>query len=175
MLTVIKLPEGVEARIEDDILFIKGPLGENKRLVKNPLFTVSLDEVKSVVIKSAKDSNSRKYKRIINTYASHINNMIKGVVNGYEARLKITYSHFPITVKVEGNNVIIDNFIGEKKPRKTKLINGAKLKVEGNIITITGLDKEVVGQTAANLERTTQIKKKDRRVFQDGIWIIKKP
>jgi len=174
LIKKITLPEGIEARLEEDALFIKGPKGENKRLVKNPLFTV---EVKGneITLKSVKDSNARKYKRIINTYVAHINNMIKGVIEGYEARLKITYSHFPITVKVEGNEIIIENFGGEKKPRKTRVMPGVELKVEGNEIIVTGIDKEAVGQTAANLENVTQIKYKDRRVFQDGIWITKKP
>lgn len=174
MIKKVSLPEGVSARIEGGVLFIKGRLGESRKSVENPLFTASI-EGNEVIFKSVKESDTRKYKRVINTYAAHVNNMIKGVLDGYEAKLKVVYSHFPITVKVEGSEILIENFAGEKKPRRTKVLEGAKVKLSGNEVIITGYDKEVVGQTAANLENTAKIKYRDRRVFQDGIWITKKP
>jgi large subunit ribosomal protein L6 len=101
--------------------------------------------------------------------------MIKGVVEGFECKLKIVYAHFPIQVKVEGDKVLIINFLGEKKPRKAQIVGKeTKVKVTSDEIIITGIDKEAVGQTAANIEQATRIKGYDPRVFQDGIYITVK-
>lgn len=116
----------------------------------------------------------KKEKKIINTTASHIKNMIKGVQEGFEYKLKICISHFPISVEIEKGEAIIKNFLGEKIPRKVKIPPNADVKVERDIITVSSSDKEAAGQAAANLERSTKIKNRDRRVFQDGLFIINK-
>lgn len=171
----IPVPKEVNAKLEGNTLVISGKSGENKRIIDNPFIKLSI-EGENIVIKSANEKSlARKYKRVVNSFEAHVVNMIEGAQKGYEARLKITYSHFPVTVKNEGNKVIIENFIGEKVPRVTKTVPGTKMIIKGNEITITGSDREAVGQAAANLENRTQIKYRDRRVFQDGIWIVKKP
>lgn len=108
------------------------------------------------------------------TFKAHINNMIKGVTEGFKYRLKVVYSHFPMTVKVQGDEVVIENFLGEKNPRRAKILPGVTVKVKGSEIEVEGIDKEAVGQTAANIEQATRITKWDRRVFQDGIYIVEK-
>ena len=62
----------------------------------------------------------------------------------------------------------------EKIPRKSKILEGVKVEIDKDTILLSGYDKEAVGQTAANLEKATKIKKRDRRRFQDGIFIIEK-
>ncbi len=172
MEKVFVLPEGVEARLEGSRLFIKGPKGETSKEFKS--LTTFL-EVNGKEIKVITKEKKRKGKRMINTFIAHIKNLVKGVQEGYTAKLKICYGHFPINIKIDGNTMYIENFIGEKVPRKARIMPECEVKVNGDIITITGLNKELVGQTAANIEIATKIKKKDRRIFQDGIWIIKKP
>jgi large subunit ribosomal protein L6 len=70
--------------------------------------------------------------------------------------------------------VIIENFLGEKSPRRTKIVGRAEVRVKGNEIVVTGIDKEECGQTAANLEQATRVKNLDPRVFQDGIYIVRR-
>ena len=79
-----------------------------------------------------------------------------------------------MTLKLEGDNAIIKNFLGEKVDRKVKLPGNIEVKLDKDIITITSVNKEFAGQAAANLEKVTKIRKKDRRIFQDGIYIINK-
>jgi large subunit ribosomal protein L6 len=99
---------------------------------------------------------------------------MKGVTEGYTYKLRIVYSHFPMKVSTKGPEFTVDNFLGEKYPRKTKVLPGVKVEIKGNEVTVTGIDKELVGQTAANIEQLTRIKNFDLRVFQDGIYIIEK-
>ena len=101
--------------------------------------------------------------------------MIKGVAEGFIYKLKICAGHFPMNVTIEGNNVIIKNFLGEKIPRKSKIAPGVKAQVKGDEIIIESCNLESAGQTASNIEQATRVKARDRRIFMDGIWITSKP
>jgi large subunit ribosomal protein L6 len=101
--------------------------------------------------------------------------MIKGVKDGFTYNLKAFYSHFPMTLAVNGDIFNVNNYFGERVPRAAKILNGVNVKVSNKTeITVSGIDKEAVGQTAANIERCTTIKNRDRRVFQDGIYLLNK-
>ena len=168
----IEIPEGIDATIKDHEVLLKGPEGENKRTFK--LGKVSLENKDGKIIIGSKNA-SKKEKKIINTITAHIRNMIEGLQNKFEYKLKICFSHFPMTVEIQGNDVQIKNFLGEKIPRKSKIMVGSEAKIEGDVIIVTSCDKELAGQTAANFEKATKITKRDRRVFQDGIFITNKP
>jgi large subunit ribosomal protein L6 len=88
--------------------------------------------------------------------------------------MKIVYSHFPMKVSVKAGNIVIENFLGERTPRFAKICGDTKVLVKGSEIILIGINKEDVGQTAANLERATRIRRKDPRVFQDGIYLVAK-
>ncbi|RLG58707.1 MAG: 50S ribosomal protein L6 [Candidatus Hydrothermarchaeota archaeon] len=168
---VIEIPEGVEAEVKGDLVIIKGPKGELKRRLFYPGVEIKKEGSKIVV----RTLGIRKRQRaMLGTYVAHINNMIKGVTKGFEYKLKILYSHFPISVKVSGDEVIVENFLGEKVPRKTKIFGNCTVEVKGNEIIVKGINKEEVGQTAANIEQLTRVKDKDPRVFQDGIYLIER-
>ncbi len=171
MEEIIKLPEGMQAKYEKGNMIVVGKLGEVKKKLSHPIVKIS---VKGDEIKLTTSGESRKDKRLIKTFVAHINNMIKGSTEGFTYKLKVVYTHFPTTVKVDGDKVVIENFIGERAPRKAKILPGAEVKIQKQDITVTGINLDAVAQTAANIERTTRIVGKDRRIFQDGIFIVEK-
>ena len=111
---------------------------------------------------------------MVGTFASHVSNMIKGVSEGFEYRMKVVYAHFPMQLKVDGRKLMISNFLGEKKPRSANILGISAVKTTADEVIVTGIDKEDVGQTAANIEQATRIKRFDPRVFQDGIYTVEK-
>ena len=167
----IEIPEGVEVIIENNEVSIKGPNGVNSRKFTYPNVGIKKEE-NSVVLETA--FPKKKDKAMIGTTRAHINNMIVGVTDGFEYHMKIVFAHFPMTVKAEKDKVVIDNFLGERHPRTAKIIGDSKVAVKGDEVTITGINKEHVGQTMANLEQATKIKGRDPRVFQDGIYLTSK-
>ncbi|MBT3404833.1 50S ribosomal protein L6 [archaeon] len=167
----IEIPEGVEVKLEDSELIVKGKEGENKK--KFNLSKIDF-EIKDNKITLGNKKSTKKEKKRINTFRAHIENMIKGVQEKFEYNLKVCFHHFPMTVTIREDDVEIKNFLGEKIPRIARLPKGAEIKVDKEFITVTSIDKEIAGQAAANLETATRITNKDRRVFQDGIFIINK-
>ena len=73
-----------------------------------------------------------------------------------------------------GKDLIIKNFLGESAPRKLRIHAGVTVKVNGDIVRIESVDKELAGMTASDIELVTRIRNRDRRVFQDGIFIVRK-
>lgn len=167
----IKIPEGVNISVHGNEVIVKGNSGEIKKKLslKNVEMKVEGDEFHCWSEKGTKNE-----KKIVNTNIAHIKNMIKGVQEPYEYTLKICFSHFPMTVEVKGTEVVLKNYLGEKYPRKTQIPQGVDVKVNKDTITVTSPDKELAGQTAAVFERMTSVGKRDRRIFQDGIYMINK-
>jgi large subunit ribosomal protein L6 len=98
--------------------------------------------------------------------------IIKGVTKGYEYTMKIVYAHFPINVSVEKNRVVIKNFCGEKTPRYADIVDNVNVEIKGQEVFVRGIDSEAIGQTCANIEQALAVRKKDLRVFQDGIYLV---
>ncbi|WP_423792854.1 50S ribosomal protein L6 [Methanocaldococcus indicus] len=168
----IKIPENVQVEIKDDNeVIVKSGNKELRRKFSHPKIRIKKENDEVVVFV---EYPKRKDKAMLGTIAAHIRNMIKGVTEGFTYKLKIRYAHFPMKVYVKGNEVIIENFLGEKHPRRAKILEGVTVKVSGEDVIVTGIDKEKVGQTAANIEQATKIKNRDPRVFQDGIYIVEK-
>ena len=168
----IPVPGGVSVEINGKEVRIKGPKGEVVRDFSFARNVRILKEDDKIVVESY--FAKRKQKALTYSIAAHIQNMIDGVTKGFRYKLKIIYSHFPVTVKVEGDKVIIENFLGEKAPRIAKIVGNVKVIVTKQDIIVEGVNIEEVGQTAANIERATKIKGLDRRVFVDGIYIYEK-
>ncbi len=167
----LEVPEGVDASFEKSGVVIKGPKGEVKKTLEYPGISMRKDN-NEVVIDA--DNPKRRQWAIMGTYEAHIKNMIKGVTDGFEYKMKVVYSHFPMTVKIEQKGIKVENYLGEKIPRKTKIVGSCEVQVKGTEITITGNNVEEVGQTAANIEQLTKVKNRDCRVFQDGIYLTEK-
>jgi len=168
----IETPNGVEITIEEKTVHVKGEKGSLSRILSHPRINITAKN--NIVEISCVNSPKRKEKALIGTFRAHINNMITGVTEGFEYKMKTVFAHFPIKTSVEGDAFIIQNFLGERAPRTAKILEGVTVETKGENVTVSGADKEKVGQTAANIERATKVKKRDIRVFQDGVYITSK-
>jgi large subunit ribosomal protein L6 len=167
----IEIPEGVEVSVDGGLFSAKGKEGENKR--EFDIYKLVFEKKGNKIIIGC-DKATKREKKKMNTFASRVKNMIKGVQEKYEYQVKVCSSHFPMSVSNQGREFIVKNFLGEKIPRKAILPEGVDIEIKKDIITIKSIDKEKAGLAAAALERTTRITNKDRRVFQDGLYIINK-
>ena len=168
-ISTLEIPEGISVVLHDRIVSVKGKLGTiEKDFTKLPADLT----IENNTVKIQPYGTRKKDFAISKTAKSIINNMIKGVQNGYKYKLKIVFAHFPITVKVKDGKVHVENFFGERKARISKIIGeGTKVSIEGDDIIISGPHLEHVSQTAANIELSTKVKNKDQRVFLDGVYI----
>ncbi|MFP4051519.1 MAG: 50S ribosomal protein L6 [Thermoplasmata archaeon] len=167
----VEIPENVTVSRSNDEIKVSGENGESIRTFDNPMIKININNDK---ITFEAEEPTKREKALLGTYTSHLRNMVEGAQKDYEYKLKIIYSHFPVKVRVEGNEVVIENFIGESKPRKAEILGDTKAQIKGDQVILNGPNKEEVAQTAANIELTTRIKGTDPRVFQDGIYIVEK-
>ena len=162
---MVAIPEGVTIEIKGKDVSVKGPKGS---VAKKFSAIVKIEKKDSEIVVHG----SEKENAYIGTVESLINSMFIGVTEGFHKKLKVLYAHFPATLEIKGDKVLVKNFIGEKHPRKARIMGDTKVEVKGQDVTVSGADKEAVGQTMANLKSAMRIRKKDLRVFQDGIFEI---
>lgn len=167
----VEIPRDVTLRLEGNRVTVSGEKGQLIRDFGHAKIDMKHDEgsLRIWVVNPRKREAS-----IVNTVATNIKNMIKGVTKGYTYRMKIVFVHFPMTVRVEGRRVAIQNFVGEKKSRLADIVGDARVRIEGDDIIIEGIDIEDVAQTAANIQQATKIRRKDLRKFLDGIYVYNK-
>lgn len=167
----VDVPDGVEVKLAGRDVTVKGPAGSVTRTLLQPKTTIKVDGKKIVV--SAQNATKRE-KTHLGSMEAHIKNMVTGVQKPYIYKLKVCASHFPMNVTITGNELVVKNFLGEKVPRTIKFDAGVKVKLAGDIIEIECPDIELAGRTASKFEGLTFVNKRDRRIFQDGIYIIQK-
>ena len=175
IIHTIELPDGISYSMDGDTLTLSKDGSKISREFRHSRVSV---RASGDSIEVHCDLPRRREKALSGTWAAHIRNMVKGVDIGFTYRLKAVYSHFPMTIKIEGNQMSITNLFGEKVPRIAPLPwspDDVKVEVKNKVdVIVSGVDIEKVGQTAANIERACRIRKRDRRVFQDGIYIVAK-
>ncbi len=167
----VEIPAGVTATIDGKTIIVEGPKGKLTRNMRYPGIDISCD---GTVFTVSTASERKRIIAMIGTYAAHVRNMCGGVTEGYEYKMKVVYSHFPIQLKKTDKALEIINFLGEKQPRIARISEGVIVSTGNDEVILTGIDKELVGTTAARIERATHVRNRDPRVFQDGIYITEK-
>jgi len=165
------IPEGVTVTVDKYTAVIKGEKGELTQ--QFPSKKVSMAVKDGELVFTAKNATLRE-KKLINTFCAIAKNLFKGVRKGHTYKLKICSGHFPMNVSLKGGQLEVKNFIGESVPRRLTIKEGADVKVEGDLITVSGIDKQLVSQVAAGIENMTKRPGFDTRIFQDGIYLIEK-
>ncbi|WP_053948471.1 50S ribosomal protein L6 [Halolamina sediminis] len=171
--TELTIPDDVSAELDHLDLTVEGPNGSVTRRLWYPDVDVSVED-DSVVIEAPEDSDANT-RATVGTFESHVRNMFHGVTEGWTYEMEVFYAHFPMQVEVQGEEIVIENFLGERAPRRTPIRGDTQVEVDGEQLTLSGSDKEAVGQTAADIEQLTRVSDKDNRVFQDGVYITQKP
>ena len=159
------------AKVDGRTLTVKGPQGSAAKVFQRIHVDV---QVHGKEVRIIPFTDKKKDVISANTVGSIVRNLVHGVTKGFEYRMKVVFAHFPVTVKVKGDTVVIENFVGERSPRLAKIVGGCKVSVDGDDIIIKGVSLEEIGQTSANIEQATKIKRKDQRIFLDGIYVYEK-
>ncbi|MFW9848130.1 MAG: 50S ribosomal protein L6 [Candidatus Thorarchaeota archaeon] len=166
-----EIPSDCQVTVEDKTITVSGAKGTLSRAFPEPQVQIKMEGNEVV---ASTEISRKKTRALVGTVLAHTRNMCVGVQHGYEYTLKIVYSHFPMTVEVKGDIVVIKNFIGERGTRSARLIGDVEVKTTEDEVIISGIDIEHVSQSAANIQLATKIRDKDRRIFLDGIYVIKK-
>ncbi|RQH00446.1 50S ribosomal protein L6 [Natrarchaeobius oligotrophus] len=172
MRVELEIPDNVTVEIDHLDVTVDGPEGTVTRRLWYPDVSVDVEDDTVVIESGAEDAKTN---ATVGTFESHIENAFHGVTEGWEYKMEVFYSHFPMQVRSEGDEVVIENFLGEKAPRRTSIHGDTDVAVDGEVVVLSGPNKEHVGQTAADIEQLTRVSGKDTRVFQDGVYITEKP
>jgi large subunit ribosomal protein L6 len=167
----ITIPSECQVSLEEKTVTVNGPKGSLKRSFPEPQTQIKIEGDAFI---ASTHINRKRSRALVGTVVAHIRNMLIGVQHGYEYEMKIVYSHFPITVEIKEETVIIKNFIGERGSRTARLIGDVQVRTTEDEVFISGIDIEHVSQSAANIQQACKIRDKDRRVFLDGIYVIRK-
>ena len=173
MNNFVEIPEGIEIVVEGSNIIVK----KGSEQLEKDFSRIPIKEDKNKIIFDSGKRMRKHEKKLIGTYVAHLKNMIKGIEEKFTYKLKICSVHFPMNVSVDKNSseLIIKNFLGERKPRKAKILDKVEVNIKGEEIIVESHNKEGAGQTAANFEKITKVRSRDRRIFQDGIFITEKP
>ena len=171
LMQELEIPNGVIVETGKDEITIKK---DNKSTTKNITGIKAEKKENKIILTTTK--TAKKDRKLIMTYKAHIANAIKGLSKEFLYKLKVCAVHFPMTVTVDKNNnaLVIKNFLGEKKERRAKILPHVEVQIKGDEIIVTSFNIENAGQTAANIETATTVKYRDRRVFQDGIFLTER-
>ncbi len=167
----VTVPDGVDIDVENGTVTVTDGETTVEKTLDHPDITVTVDNGTVTV---SEDAGRRDIEALVGTYASHIQNMVHGVTDGFEYHMQGFYSHFPMDMAVEGDTFVISNFIGERSTREVPIPDSVEVTIDGEDVILSGPDKDAVGQTAANIEQACYKGDRDPRKFQDGIYITQR-
>lgn len=171
MQETIEIPETIEVQLEAGVVTASNGDTQVEKDLDHPLVTI---EVKGDQVCLETDSDSKQEKALLGTFKSLIKNIIAGLEEEYTYKLKNVYAHFPASVKVQGDQVVIENFLGEREPRRIDIAAGVSVEVDDDQVLVKGADKEKVGLVAGKIEQACYKGNFDPRKFQDGVYITHK-
>lgn len=171
MEITIDIPQGVKVKLDGFAYEAQGSRGKVNKVFKNEYVKMEMKDKKIRIFTTREKKTDL---AVVGTWKSIVNSSFTGVTKGFIYTMKVVYAHFPVKVTVKGNEVHLDNFLGEKSARKITLGPETKVTVKGDLVTVEGSDLEVTGNAAARIEKMSKIKGFDPRVFQDGIYIVRK-
>ncbi len=167
----VEIPQGVQLDLNGRKITITGPKGKLEKDFTHSKIGMVKEDAKLVL---RVENPRRNEAALVGTISAHVKNMIKGVTEGFTYKMKIVFVHFPMSVKVVGKEVHIENFVGEKKARIAEILGNTKVSVKQDDVVIEGIDIDEVSQTAANIQTRAHIRNKDLRKFLDGVYVYER-
>jgi large subunit ribosomal protein L6 len=167
----ISIPQGCTFMFDKKNITVKGPKGEVTRKLPDKKIKI---EQQNQELNLLYEQATKREKRMLFTTKAHIKNMLKGVQEGFTYKLKICSGHFPMNVSIKNDALEIKNFHWRKSTKNIKNKNRCNRKNKRRRNTVEALNKEIAGQTAGSIEKLTKRPGFDKRIFQDGIYIIEK-
>ncbi|XP_065058979.1 large ribosomal subunit protein uL6-like [Rhopilema esculentum] len=171
----INIPSQVEVFTKGRSITVKGPRGILKRNFNH--LNLELTRLSKNIIRVDVWFAKKKQLACLRTICSHIENLMKGVIYGYQYKMKSVYAHFPINISISNDGKVaeIRNFLGENVTRVVEMRSGVVCKQGAkDEIILEGNDLELVSQSAALIQQSTTVKNKDIRKFLDGIYVSQK-
>lgn len=139
----LTIPAGVEVSFEKGTMTVKGPKGTLSRSFKD-IVTITIE---NGVISFAPTSEDVFARALWGTYASHVKNMLIGVTEGYQKKLILEGVGFKS--EVQGNELVLA--LGFSHQVRVPVSEGLTVTAEKNLLTISGIDKELVGAFSASV------------------------
>lgn len=170
-----EIPKDVTLTLDGKVVTVKGKKGTASKDFSHAKRISITSDGKKVTF--AAEFPRQNTVALVYTLKNILSNLVEGVQVGYTYKMKIVYSHFPITVvppKKGETEIQIKNFIGERAARIVHSSGDVTIKANKDEVIVSGCDKESVGQTCANIQKKCKIKNKDKRVFQDGVYVFRK-
>lgn len=141
----INIPDGVEIKVENTRVIVSGPKGKLEQKITNKFEIVEDKENKELLIKLKKESKANS--ALWGLFRSLIFNMVQGVTEGFQKKLEIKGVSY--RAAVQNNNLILN--LGLSHPVEIIAPEGIIFEVDKNSITVSGIDKQLVGQMAAKV------------------------
>ncbi len=157
-----------EAEYEDGVLRVSDNDGEVEKKLEHAQIDVEVTDEEVVF---STESDRKDMESIVKTFQRHLENMLKGLESDHVYRMKGVYAHFPMTIKQQGEEIHLENFMGERAPRVIEIMDGVDVSINGEDLELRGPDKDKVSQTAARIEQVCKKGNRDPRTFQDGVYI----
>merc|ERR1719361_920124 len=173
----ITVPPEVSLNIKSRTVVVKGPRGVLRRKFDHMLIDIRKTGPNEILVE--KWFGIKKELAAVRTVCSHIENMFKGVIKGYKYKMRSVYAHFPINVAISEANTYVEvrNFLGEKFTRQVRMLDGVTCTASAaqkDEFILEGNDIELVSRSAALIQQSTTVKRKDIRKFLDGIYVSEK-
>ncbi|MCX7778977.1 MAG: 50S ribosomal protein L6 [Patescibacteria group bacterium] len=143
---IIEIPQGVEVKIEDDFLVVKGQKGELREKMHPAIVLEIKDKFLQVKLKNPENKKER---ALWGTFQRIISNMVLGVSQGFEKKLELIGIGY--RAEVLGNKLVLN--VGFSHPVEFILPKNVEAKVEKNILTLFSIDKQLLGETAAQIRK----------------------
>jgi len=176
----IKIPKDVEVTLKSRVITVKGPRGTLTKsfthIGVDMFLEAPTEEESNQLLKVELWFGTAKGLSTIRTVLSHVNNMMTGVTKGFVYTMRFVYAHFPInaTIPDDGKSLEIRNFLGEKRVRYISMLEDTKINRSDDVkdqLVLQGNDIEALSRTCALIHQSVLVKKKDIRMFLDGIYV----